>query len=223
MGKIWETDAPVLIIDIWKTDGFPGKVFINCGLSWISISFRIYMTIHIIPYLYMTIPGIFHIIPWHSIVDGHSFHGFSISMFDWLLEGKPSVPQLLPQPSPPPRQALPRCHAHQWAPAPVERQGDWTWTWKWLKGAPILAISIEKLMIDLSGLRGALVSDNPPIYFNGKFIGQIIQCLDKAMEKKGLRRTWWCLFRRTLTSKWLRMRELQLKLSRFCTPDLNDT
>lgn len=81
------------------------------------------------------------------------------------------MPQLLlVQPSPPPRQALPRCHAHQWAPAALERQGDWTWTWKWLKGAPILAISIEKLMIDLSGLRdSALVSDNPPIYFNGKF------------------------------------------------------
>ena len=105
----------------------------------------------------------------------------------------PQVPQLLlVPPSPPPRQALPRCHAHQWAPAAVERQGDWTWTWKWLKGAPILAISIEKLMIDLSGLRdlAGLVSDNPPIYcISMANLGQIIQCLDKAMEKKGLRRT----------------------------------
>ena len=50
MGKIWETDAPVLIIDIWKTDGFPGKVFINCGLSWIF---------HIIPYRYDN--------PYHSV------------------------------------------------------------------------------------------------------------------------------------------------------------
>lgn len=171
MGKIWETDAPVLIIDIWKTDGFPGKVFINCGLSWIfHIIPYLYMTIHIIPYLYI----------WQSLEFSRSFHDIPLLMvipfmdFPYLYSiagRRPSVPQLLP-PSPPPRQALPRCHAHQWAPAAVERQGDWTWTWKWLKGAPILAISIEKLMIDLSGLRdSALVSDNHPIYLGLSWSG----------------------------------------------------